>query len=149
MKLILKRSGLDIGGYNGEAYIESSYGGYRSEVLMVDSRSSDIFYFSDDLKVDKNGPEIYSRAEIIPIDDIFYTEPTHYVEDTTDDKEIGSSPGLDVDICVGRDDMAKIQRMDDGVLILGCDHSQEEANEYVDASVVKDGDESEAPVGRW
>lgn len=67
MKFILERNGFDIGGYNGETYIKSSYSGYRSRILMADSRSSDTLYFSDDLKADKNGLEIYLRAEIIPI----------------------------------------------------------------------------------
>lgn len=149
MKFILERNGFDIGGYNGETYIKSSYSGYRSRILMADSRSSDTLYFSDDLKADKNGLEIYLRAEIIPIDDVSYVRLTYYVENTTDDKEIGFSLGLDADTCVGRDDMAKVQRTDDGILMLGRDYSQEEVNEYVNAFVVKDDDESEAPIDRW
>lgn len=149
MKFILERNGFDIGGYNGETYIKSSYSGYRSRILMADSRSSDTLYFSDDLKADKNGLEIYIRAEIIPIDDVSYVRLTYYVENTTDDKEIGFSLGLDADTCVGRDDMAKVQRTDDGILMLGRDYSQEEVNEYVNAFVVKDDDESEAPIDRW
>jgi hypothetical protein len=149
MKFILERNGFDIGGYNGETYIKSSYSGYRSRILMADSRSSDTLYFSDDLKADKNGLEIYLRAEIIPIDDVSYVRLTYYVENTTDDKEIGFSLGLDADTCVGRDDMAKVQRTDDGILMRGRDYSQEEVNEYVNAFVVKDDDESEAPIDRW
>lgn len=149
MKFILERNGFDIGGYNGETYIKSSYSGYRSRILMADSRSSDTLYFSDDLKANKNGLEIYLRAEIIPIDDVSYVRLTYYVENTTDDKEIGFSLGLDADTCVGRDDMAKVQRTDDGILMLGRDYSQEEVNEYVNAFVVKDDDESEAPIDRW
>ena len=149
MKFILERNGFDIGGYNGETYIKSSYSGYRSRILMADSRSSDTLYFSDDLKADKNGLEIYLRAEIIPIDDVSYVRLTYYVENTTDDKEIGFSLGLDADTCVGRDDMAKVQRTNDGILMRGRDYSQEEVNEYVNAFVVKDDDESEAPIDRW
>ena len=149
MKFILERNGFDIGGYNGETYIKSSYSGYRSRILMADSHSSDTLYFSDDLKADKNGLEIYLRAEIIPIDDVSYVRLTYYVENTTDDKEIGFSLGLDADTCVGRDDMAKVQRTNDGILMRGRDYSQEEVNEYVNAFVVKDDDESEAPIDRW
>lgn len=107
MIFILNGNGFDIGGYNGEDIIRSSYSGYATRILMADERTPSKLGFDEDMKEEINNLEISLRAEIIPIDGVSYVRLTLYVENTTDDEEIGFSLGIDADTCVGVDDRAK------------------------------------------
>ncbi len=149
MIFILNGNGFDIGGYNGEDIIRSSYSGYATRILMADERTPSKLGFDEDMKEEINNLEISLRAEIIPIDGVSYVRLTLYVENTTDDEEIGFSLGIDADTCVGVDDRAKVQSTGDGILMLGRNFGNDGYTDYVNAFVVKDDDESDAPIDRW
>ena len=53
------------------------------------------------------------------------------------------------DRCVGVDDRAKVQSTGDGILMLGRNFGNDGYTDYVNAFVVKDDDESDAPIDRW
>ena len=146
MIFILNGNGFDIGGYNGEDIIRSSYSGYATRILMADERTPSKLGFDEDMKEEINNLEISLRAEIIPIDGVSYVRLTLYVENTTDDEEIGFSLGIDADTCVGVDDRAKVQSTGDGILMLGRNFGNDGYTDYVNAFVVKDDDESDAPM---
>ena len=149
MIFILNRNGFDIGGYNGEDIIRSSYSGYTTRILMADDRTPSKLGFDGDMKEEIDNLEISLRAEIIPIDGVSYVRLTLYVENTTDDEEIGFSLGIDADTCVGVDDRAKVQSTGDGILMLGRNFGNDGYTDYVNAFAVKDDDESDAPIDRW
>ena len=149
MIFILNGNGFDIGGYNGEDIIRSSYSGYTTRILMADDRTPSKLGFDGDMKEEIDNLEISLRAEIIPIDGVSYVRLTLYVENTTDDEEIGFSLGIDADTCVGVDDRAKVQSTGDGILMLGRNFGNDGYTDYVNAFAVKDDDESDAPIDRW
>ena len=81
--------------------------------------SKQTWFWHEDMKEEINNLEISLRADIIPIDGP-HVRLTLYVENTTDDEEIGFSLGIDcIHVILGVVDQCKVQSTGDGILMLG------------------------------